>query len=969
MTCATCFTAVLFASVAIADLVPIAPIQPRHFAKTVHLAEIPLAHPYSNGNIWTGYAHRWTDWPLMIDRSLPYFTGRPYQMSVPDLRRTLDEMRDGGMDGATFNASLRSMAQLVNDIAYGDEPPPVRLVSDYQPIALHYNGGNWRVEDQDWYAPAMTNRFGLFHDGRPVIVAYTDRMTPDGAKERLKLARQVCGDFLFLPFCNLGSSMSDWTLALRQRRPVPEHLKEKAREHIRSYLRVSDGVQICCNHFDAVSPEYDEGGFDANFFRRYYVETFREVYNEPEFKGKKLLGIVVGMGHANSYTFGNKCSSNGTRTLRDSLATAYDLQPDIITFFEWDEWNENTGIRPSLYNSFAPRRIVRAMRARHEGRPNEVLPGDDTAIPNLIFSCRKTLALGEAAQYEILSVPDTSSCGQVTVTLALEDENGRRLKSFAPVTLNTGRMEERRLIVGSETFGDSCAVIPVLTVTSPSGTRTWSEGLPFTEIRPTTTWDHKWALMPLRDLAAGGSCSIREIGVQDGKVRMEAKATLPEGIDRLELLDGGDIVYSKPGSDVEEWREDDTHYVFEFMQVVCRYPRKNASLEVRGVTDAEWMIATNRTRGLACPLVCQGQQTPDTYLRIRKDEATRAVVKLSWPEIGTYEIPLDKVVRSGVYSVSGPYALSFTAHRFMRQTVFFSPVGAVSATASAEVIPDLPVSVLSAHAITEKGKIFRSRPVVVGRRTEERVPVRVWSTCSGKMVTVMVDRSRVPVMDFDISGEKTGKICPSGFGWPFNGVAGGFLASATRRNRGSDSVQHSGLGNSRQWMKEPVAPVQVRIDGTAALEFDGSGTYFALPAGVLSRTAAYRLSFEFKTDDEGREQELFSAGSPVCWGSIAYLRIGTDGRLYGLGLSQHEYEDTDFMSVSPVRKGWNTVELIHNGDGIRLVLNGERSPSFRAVPPGRFDCPCWFGGRKDRLFKGWIRNIRCSHIYGDTGKY
>ena len=236
------------------------------------------------------------------------------------------------------------------------------------------------------------------------------------------------------------------------------------------------------------------------------------------------------------------------------------------------------------------------------------------------------------------------------------------------------------------------------------------------------------------------------------------------------------------------------------------------------------------------------------------------------------------------------------------------------------------------------------------------------------MVTVMVDRARVPVMNFDISGENTGKVCPSGFGWPFNGVAGGFLASATRRNRGSDSVQHSGLGGSRQWMKDPVAPAQVCVDGSPALEFDGSGTYFALPAGVLSRTSAYRLSFEFKTEEEGREQELFSAGNPVCWGSIAFLRLGADGYLRGLGLSLHEYEDTDFISASSARKGWNKVELIHNGDSIRLVLNGEQSPacSARAVPPGRFDSPCWFGGRKGRLFKGWIRNIRGTHIYGDS---
>ena len=71
----------------------------RLFKRTVYLAEIPLAHAYSNGNLWTGYAHRWTDWPLMIDRSLKYYPGYNYRHTIPDLQRQ-DEVvgAEGGRD-------------------------------------------------------------------------------------------------------------------------------------------------------------------------------------------------------------------------------------------------------------------------------------------------------------------------------------------------------------------------------------------------------------------------------------------------------------------------------------------------------------------------------------------------------------------------------------------------------------------------------------------------------------------------------------------------------------------------------------------------------------------------------------------------------------------------------------------------------------------------------------------------------
>lgn len=934
----------------------------RLFKRTVYLTEIPLAHAYSNGNLWTGYAHRWTDWPLMVDRSLQYIPGYNYRHTIPDMQRTLREIRDAGIDGAIFNVTARWWAQKVGEICTQNLPVAARLVPDYPPTGRHYNGGNWHAEDQDWFAPAFTNRHGIFYRGRPIVSAYDGGFgSPEEMRKWLDRARSACGEFFFLPFCPSGARISEWMDCLRKGLPIPADEWEKAKEQVRARLRIADGVQFC-DYVKMHAPFDGEYSLDTEFCRNYGARIFREVFDEPEFKGKKALGMVVGMGHANSYTYGNYSSSDGTRTLRDALTIAHELDPDVVTFFEWDEWNENTGVRPTLWNSFAPTRIIRAMRAEHEGRENQPLAGDDTSVPNLILSFRKTLSLGETAQFEVVSVPDTSAVGPVTVSLKLQDENGRTLKTFKPVSLDTRRMEERRFKCGSEDFGNACAAVPVLTVRSSRGTRTWGEGLPFMELRPTANWDHKWVLMPLRDLAAGGSCRIKALTGADGKEKVSVSAAIPAGIDRLETLDGGDIVRSKPGSAEEDWREDGDHYVFSIMAIAYRYPKKDAHLEVTGVSEAEWMIVTNRTSGMRLQMQCQATNTPDSYLRIRKGEAARAVVRLVWPEIGTFEIPLKKVLESGMYSVAGPYWTSFSIHRFLRQTAFFSPVNAQTAQDEVELVPDLPVSVIGAHALTADGKICRSRPVVVGRRSGEKVPIRVWSEFTGRVVKLDVDRERVPVLDYDLSGEKAGVISPSGFGCAFNGSMGGYLASATRRNRGCGTVMGVCAADRRQVQKEPTAPRRTVEDGIPTLEFDGSGTYFVMPGGVLSRTAAYRLSFDFRSEPTGGVQELFGSGSPYSWGSIGYLRIESDGIIRGIGLSVHEHDDASLATSRPVRPGWNHLEIVHRVDSIELVLNGDPSGPVRVLPPGRFDSPCWFGGRPGMLFKGAIRNVRCTHV-------
>ena len=926
--------------------------------RTALFAEIPLVTTYSNGNPWLGWCSRWVDWPLTVDRSIPYIEGRQYRVTWPDLRRTLEEMRLGGLDGATFNVSRRNLSELIVDAIRRGERLPALTVPDYPPRPRKDGCAiPPEAEDEPWFAPAFYNSNGYFIKGKPLVTSYwTFCVDKADAARRIRYMRETYGDYWFVGDIGMPSP-SKWRKKEREG-TLGETDFEQAREWFRTALRSYDGIRLSGYH--GCSDVLDgECSFDAAFYRRYPMRFVREVMAEPEFKGK-LLGMCVGMGHDNTYIGDQRSSSNGTRTLRDSLRCAYELNPDFITFFEWDEWNENTGIRPTLWNSFAPRRIVRAMRAEHEGRVNDVLPGDDTNVPNLIVSFRKTLLLGDCLRVEVLSVPDAAAKGTATVGLRLIGEDGETLESFSPQTVDLTRMEEVRFRWDTAKAGDSCFLIPELTVEWNGQRRTWSQGLPHVEMRPTANWDTKWALMPLRDLIDGAACAVREVGERDGTRLMKVAVKSPVAVDRLEITDGGDVVYSLSGTDDRNgFREDESNYVFRAMHFCSVYTQKGATMSIRGVSDAEWLQGMRRSRGLKLKLFPQAEYTADTYVRLPKSVAANAVLHIDWPDIGTYEIPLDKVIENGVYSLSGRDGFCFGVHRFNRQAAFFDPVGTNEAAGVTAMRPDLPVSVVSGHAITSGGKICRAMPIVVGARSGRKVPIRVWSEMRQAPVTVDVDSARVPNLRYDISGLRTGTVARGGFGRALDGILGGSTAVATERNRGGDSRQHC---CTESYRGKPSRAPKVEGEGAdAAMAFDGSGTYFVMPGGTIPTTAAYRLSFDFWPEDPDRQQEIFSAGKSRLWGVIQ-VGIVEGGLLQGLCLSSHEYEDAYVTTRSAVRaKEWNRLEIVSDVDTVELILNGEPSGKVRIRQPGRFNGNCWFGGRPDRLFKGKIRNIAISH--------
>lgn len=926
---------------------------------TVWLTEIPLSSTYSNGNPWLGWSGRWTDGPLTVDRSLTYAEGRYNQAQVDDFATTIRQIAGYGcLDGLTYNADRRHFHQYIAEyVRKGTLPAGFSAVPNYQFV----NG----LEDEPHFAAAITNAAALRIGGKTLITSYrTDRHKPADLKAKLDWLRKKYGDkFLFIASV-MPFSQTVWNDFRMKEGRVPEAERARVKDKLREYLRVADGLGCELYNHCAINPVDGERTLDAGLFAD-CVQAYRELLDEPEFAGKKLFTVNVGPGHANSYTFGNRNSSNGTRTLRRSIETALKFRPDILLFFEWDEWNENTSVKPTLWNSFSAMRILRAERALSEKRPNEPVTGDDPSVPNLVLSFRKTLVLGEIARYEVLAVPDTATKGLYEVSLAVKDETGRTVKTFGRRSLAATQLKDVRFDFPSELAGNAYALVPELTVKWNGRSYVYSDGLPFTELRATTTWDRKWVSMPLRDLAANATCGLESLdGAESGKVRVRASASLPAGIDRLEVLDGGEIVSSLPGDPAEDFRDDARHVVFSCWNTLGIYTKKNAQISVSGVTEAEWLVGTNRTSGLSRTVTAQSLYTPDTYLRLRRDEAERAKVTLTWPESGSLEIPVAPVLAFGIYALNGPTnGLLFAVRRYAKQPYFMSPVGRPSAETTVDVRPDLPVAVLGAHAIAADGKICRSKPVVVGRRSGEKTKVRVYSVAMKRPVEIDVDRERVPVLRYDITPRATGTAVLSQFGRAFDASLGAPPSRATLRNRGCSSFAHCSIisEGSRKlpcWAPQVVPVGQVR----PGLRFDGTGTYFALPHGALPQNAAYRLSFDFKPVGTGVGMEVFSCGTSKIWSNLGRLFVDKDGTLSGAYVSQWDYKDTSLKSAGKVLPdAWNSVEVICDVASFELILNGRSSGKVPCTMPARYDSNCWFGGRGGSLFKGDIRNIRISH--------
>ena len=325
------------------------------------------------------FLHRWYERPLHQDTSYADASDTVF-LNVPAWRKTVETLRLGGMDGIAFFASQQDQRWdvLEKSLMPGGETQILFELSNAKGMDGYFAAAERAIKQPNYF------RIG----GKTVLpVRHAAESCPPEFCRKLKAAlTERFGDrFLLLPYGVV------FPKAIGGVSSKPETMR-RAREHLRTVLRAADGF-------------FFQGGegvvnrrFDRALFESTVAKVVREVFDEDEFRGHKIFGSFLQVGHENDYRWQYFRDSNGTATLCDRAEALLPLKPDLIICPEWDEENENSHFRPTVANGYSTQRIVRHFADRLNGRPPSPFPGDDTSVPNLIVSYRKSLMAGEPVE-------------------------------------------------------------------------------------------------------------------------------------------------------------------------------------------------------------------------------------------------------------------------------------------------------------------------------------------------------------------------------------------------------------------------------------------------------------------------------------------------------------------------------------------------------------------------------------------
>ncbi len=912
---------------------------------------------YSLRKFTGGHMSRYSDQPLLFDPDIPD-QPRSTRLSLPDFTATMTQMMEYHVDGMSFFPSAPGRMGLIN---YLDQLP-VKVTC----LPNTYGWGGQVFPTPQLIRTLQKSKSSLRYKGKLVLVGYTDDAycKVDQYAEQLAACRKAVGDcFWIVPQL---TRTANWAKKEARSGQIPDERKiAEEKEYIRKWLRISDGVMI--------SPPYDDmyvvdGVRKTNYeyFDNYVVALVQSVLGEPEFSGKKLFMISTTIGHENAYKVGYVHSHDGTRTLRGGLDSAFRAGPDAVILCEWDEWNENTSHCPTVYNSFSTKRIVRYYMDRLRGGPACPLPGDDSGIPNLILSYRKTLSLGEILKFEVLNVPDGSFEGSLDVRLNLLSVDGKMVRSCKPRRVFGEKLSEAVFELASEEFSGHRVLLPELSFRYRGNDFRYSAGFHYIDLRGSWNWDFKWVKQPLRDLLPVSSSEFSRRSPQSADtVGFRGSVRTEEPLSYVQVLDNDDVIYiSDPSGSSDRYREGSDHVVFHISAI----SRLTLNLEkgrlcVLNAENPEWVRDGVVSRESVLPVkdVTRWWNIP-MLLRIPRKDLSRAVLRVEFPGVFEKEIGLQEVYERFLMSWSGKKGFNLTlTGRYLRQFTVPSHLNARENRFEMEFIPDTPASVVHMQVISKSGRTWRSRPIVLGSGSP-KVPVLVWSEMQKKNVLCHVPSNLVPVLRYDFSPRHGDILCASEGGRACYGILGASVGPAVGRNwgPGADSTTY-GWHNCNNTIMDSV-PKRRFEEGKWELDFDGKGMIAVFPHSAVPRSSAWTLSFDFRTSDVEKKQTLLVNGYPPIMNGLiqCHLEKGRIQFIYG-GMTA----DYDVVSDAVARADqWNRVKLICLNDGIQIELNGKKSrrAGARSIP-GRFTPVTSLGGMPGSWFKGQIRNFVINQRY------
>ena len=926
-----------------------------------------------------GYLGRYPDQPLLVDSDIPYDADRrglrkrqfwgDYH-SMADIDSMFAEGKSYGLDGfAFFPAPHRIDLWRAQD-------------SKVEGVALapivNFNGQMGQSVDRDiaQLKLALANRRGPKVNGKTLILSYwCDRSNkPEELKAKLDRAHAELGDgFVFMCATTWDKGNVEWRRTGRLSPETIGYLKARFRD----YMRVSDGILLdgtMANHAYENSSRVFNAGYHKEVCR-----LARETADEPEFRDRKLLGFTLSLGHQNAYHQSHTANAFGTRTLRESFENVIAAKPDVILIPEWDECNESTSWKPTLYNGYSSKRLFRCYDAVLRGRKQSAMEGDDTSKPNLILSYRRMLAPGERLYFEVLNVPDGSRDGTVECTIELTDANGRTIAELPAKTLKENALDVAWWDIPSEDLAPLTRAIGVRFRWSKGFFRggTVREGLAPIDLAPANSWCLKDVKQPLRDLAPVGDC---DFAFRDGKIC--AKVECDESIRHAMLVGNGWIQHiHNPSDPCTRFREDDDWAAFEISAVspkLIDLPLKDFSYTVPGVPEAEWLCVREVTTGETYRTDFIHSSGDPVYLRLPKTKLPDARMKIDFRGAMSGntvdfrgEIDLRKAFDEGAYAVGTTGCVEFAAARFALQSRYPSALRSKEFEFAVKPDRDRRSMTYYLQLVTMSGRTWRSKPLVA-EEVSDGVTTRVWSAQRQKAVEVKLPRSRVPCLEYDFS-PRAGDLVPVRSGERhFFGLAGAPQSIVTLWNRGGTTEGCLDVGDAVFAAGCETHPKRERCaDGEWALVFDGKANYVSLPHETLPQWAGSRISFEVNPDASG------AARAETVLASRRGNRCGICDIILDKGepivrcMSVDPIESvvqTELRSGMRLKPGkWHSIVVHNDAETLTLSVDG-RSVSKPLPMPGLFMNTGIVGGavkNDTSFFTGKIRRLVIDHSMGE----
>ena len=913
----------------------------------------------------------WNDRQLFCDRRLWNTARTDFQIS--SVIKNFECMKDAGYDGATcwtYPGYKRAWIYYLK---------AANTVGNFK----IFPGGSPGVGEYSKLEPALgkefyTNPAILRIDGLPLMRGYySDRGGGlEGVKQYLANIKKSTGGKDVKYLTELFMIQAHKKLSREERKNFKEQYslywtcrqvsgKSALNEfdYITGFLRQSGNGGVC------YGPYMNDQAlkFPTELYDTYILPLFGAALAQEEFNGKKLFSANFKCGYTHN-AGSQTLSRDGTKTLRRNLETFLKYKPDILIGSEWDELNEDTSLGPTVVRPMSSSRITRYYSAVSKGLQPSPMPGDDPAVPNIIVSQRRELYYGAEFELEILNVPDGAANEKYSVEAEVLDHNGKTVYKSKKLVFESAKMMDHTIAFNSKDFTSSRLLAPRITVYNSRGKQIFSEGLPFTVMRPAVCENHSWYCTPLRNLLKPQKAEVKFKKSEESQISVEAKLDFKEKINSVEVLQNTCSAGVFDPND-EFGTSDGSRQLFllTLTSVTGKITELSADVNVDSAVVFTIPVDTReQALGGFFPVKTPVRKNFEKfYFVVDKSDLAKAVLTVKGKDF-LWKTPLADLKAGDVIShanAKGVTAVLQNTPRTFRRPL---PMAHGKVYWKTSLPATLPEGAMVLRAVSQDGKVWYSRGYPLGNALQKGEKMKRLSALNElrKWQKFSLPASRVPVIDYEFSSAN-GETLRTKAGREYYAQLGAHAQLATSQN-GNRHESKPGLssiltGNFKKASARP-APVWKSEKGRDYLHFDGrSGSFIMLPRTAVPQYAGFHLVMEIRPLKFTPRQTLLCNFNTYKNGHELHLVNGK------LGTSPIERRPHDLRSFFWVQRDfetdlklelgkWNTVELIYDGSKITCGVNGKfRSFAYDGVP--RWMSISTFGGWDDEMFHGDLRRL------------